>query len=210
MNVVCNNCQSRFNIPSDKIPSGTKTSFTCPKCKNTITINKTVNHASEPESSKKDLLKNDFFNLPNEGKSALICESNPILKQEIINAINKLDYHNIEATNADDAIKKIRYHPFDLIVINEKFGKSNPDSNQPSEDAITDFLRQMNMVERRNIFIALISDTLRTMDNMEALCQSVNVIINVNDIKNIGNTLSRTIGEHIAQYKVFKDLMGKR
>ncbi|KKL25641.1 hypothetical protein LCGC14_2403250, partial [marine sediment metagenome] len=38
MDVVCNDCQSKFRIPDEKIPSGKAASFACPKCKSRITV----------------------------------------------------------------------------------------------------------------------------------------------------------------------------
>ena len=38
MEVVCESCQARFNVPEDKIPAGKSIRAACPKCKNKITI----------------------------------------------------------------------------------------------------------------------------------------------------------------------------
>ena len=38
MEVVCESCQARFNVPDDKIPAGKSIRAACPKCKNKITI----------------------------------------------------------------------------------------------------------------------------------------------------------------------------
>ena len=38
MEVVCESCQARFNVPDDKIPAGKSIRAACPKCKNKLTI----------------------------------------------------------------------------------------------------------------------------------------------------------------------------
>ena len=34
MEIVCQNCQSKFNLPDQKIPADRSASLPCPKCKN--------------------------------------------------------------------------------------------------------------------------------------------------------------------------------
>ena len=38
MELVCAGCNSRFNIPDEKIPRNQKAKVNCPKCKERITI----------------------------------------------------------------------------------------------------------------------------------------------------------------------------
>ena len=38
MNIICENCQSKFKIPDAKIPAGRKASVACPKCKGKISL----------------------------------------------------------------------------------------------------------------------------------------------------------------------------
>jgi hypothetical protein len=63
------------------------------------------------------------------------------------------------------------------------------------------------MATRRNMFIALVSDRFRTMDNMMALNKSVNLIINVKNIEDIGKILSRGITDNEYFYRVFKETL---
>ena len=38
MDIICNNCSSKFRIPDEKIPVGRVTNLPCPKCKVRIAI----------------------------------------------------------------------------------------------------------------------------------------------------------------------------
>ena len=49
MDIICENCQSRFKIPDEKIPRGKTATLPCPKCKKTISIK-----ASETENAAAD------------------------------------------------------------------------------------------------------------------------------------------------------------
>jgi hypothetical protein len=88
---------------------------------------------------------------------------------------------------------------YDLFVVNENFDTDNPESN-----GILLYLERLNMLVRRNMFIALVSDRFRTMDNMMALNKSVNLIINIKNVEDIGKILSRGITDNEFFYRVFK------
>ena len=54
-------------------------------------------------------------------------------------------------------------------------------------------------------FVVLFGKGFRTMDNMMALNKSVNLIINVKNIEDIGKILSRSITDNEYFYRVFKE-----
>jgi hypothetical protein len=56
-----------------------------------------------------------------EGKTALVCESDPERKKQIIEALHIMEFNTNEADNSRDVLKRMRYHVYDLIVLNEKF-----------------------------------------------------------------------------------------
>ncbi|HAY38866.1 MAG TPA: hypothetical protein DCY53_05685, partial [Desulfobacteraceae bacterium] len=38
MNISCENCQSKFKIPDEKVPKGQKFSLTCPQCNTKVVV----------------------------------------------------------------------------------------------------------------------------------------------------------------------------
>jgi hypothetical protein len=62
---------------------------------------------------------------------------------------------------------------------------------------------------RRNIFLTLITDRFRTMDNMEAFNKSVNLIVNVKNIDEIEKILRRGVADNKEFYRVFKESLVK-
>ena len=139
-----------------------------------------------------------------EGKTALVCESDPGIKNTINNALATLEYHLTDAENARDALKKMRYHNYDLILVNEQFDTANPDSN-----GILIFIERLHMSIRRNMFVVLISNRFRTMDNMMAFHKSVNIIVNTNNIKDFDKILKRGLADNDFFYRVYKEIMLK-
>lgn len=204
MDVICNNCQSKFRVPDKKIPAGRRATVTCPKCKGKISLESPKGSpgggfADTGSNNTYDAAEKPFDFIEEEGLTALVCESNPLVRKTITNALDVLDYQITEAESTRDALKRMRYHNYDLFVINENFDTDNPESN-----GILLYLERLSMLVRRNMFIALISDRFRTMDNMMALNKSANLIINTKNIDDIGKILSRGITDNEYFYRIFK------
>ena len=209
MDIVCNSCSSKFRIPDEKIPVGRVTSLPCPKCKVRIKIDPTHktgegNLAVEQsgENSGYDPSDKPFDFIEEEGLTALLCEQNSQARNTIQNALNLLDYQITISENARDALKRMRYHVYDLIAVNEGFDTNNPDSN-----GVLIYLERLSMAVRRKIFVAMISNRYRTMDNMMSFQASVNLIVNIKNIEDIGKILSRGITDTELFYSVFKETL---
>ena len=206
MNIICGNCQSKFKIADEKIPAGKRATVACPKCKGKISLGDKMGAAATRASfvdansnGSYDASEKPFDFIEEEGLTALVCESNPLVQTTITEALELMEYQITKAESTRDALKRMRYHNYDLFVVNEDFDTDNPESN-----GILLYLERLNMLVRRNMFIALVSDRFRTMDNMMALNKSVNLIINIKNIEDIGKILSRGITDNEFFYRVFK------
>ena len=205
MEIICNNCQSKFRVPDEKIPAGKRATVACPKCKGKISLGSPKGSPgggsfdSADSNNGYDADEKPFDFIEEEGLTALVCESNPLVRKTIIKALDVLEYQITEAESTRDALKRMRYHNYDLFVINENFDTDNPESN-----GILLYLERLSMLVRRNMFIALVSDRFRTMDNMMALNKSANLIINSKNIDDIGKILSRGITDNEIFYRIFK------
>jgi predicted Zn finger-like uncharacterized protein len=205
MDIICTSCQSKFKIANDKIPAGKRTTIACPNCKGYITLRPKKGSAGSRGAgsmSSYNASEKPFDFIEEEGLTALVCESNPMVRKTIINALEVMDYQITEAESARDALKRMRYHNYDLFVINEHFDTDNPESN-----SVLLFLERLSMSVRRDMFVALISNRFRTMDNMVALNKSVNLIINIKNIEDIGKILSRGITDNEYFYRIFKQTL---
>jgi predicted Zn finger-like uncharacterized protein len=206
MEITCENCQSRFKLPDEKVPAGKATRLSCPKCKGQITV--------APPSGPGSLLKNGleetgydasekpFDFIEEEGNTALACESDPAMLKKIVDTLNLLEYHVTVSESGRDALKKMRYHQYDLVVINEAFHCTGPDTNM-----VLLYLERLNMSARRDIYVTMISSQYRTMDQMMAFRHSVNLIVNSKNIDDIGKIIQRGLTDHEFFYRVFKDTL---
>jgi predicted Zn finger-like uncharacterized protein len=222
MEVICDQCQGKFKISDEKIPAEQVVYISCPRCKKKLTLDtrtKKLPTLSDPvkplHSADKNLVEtissgvydasDKPFDFLGPGvKTALVCESDAGILSKLRIALKQMGYHTVEPESATDALKKMRFHSFDLIVMNELFDCPTPDDNP-----ILTSLNDLTMSERRNMFVALITTRFRTMDNMAALNKSVNVVIHLRNLDEIAKILRRAIDEHQAFYSVFQAALVK-
>ena len=213
MNITCDSCRSKFRIPDEKIHPQKGATFLCPKCQNQISVGPpAVAAASDLDVSDDSFAANEFgvdtyeaddkpFDfVEEEGKTALVCEQNPAIKKHLLDVLNIMEYHIMQPDNQRDALKQMRYHDFDLIVINELFDTRNPDAN-----GVLVFLERLHMETRRKFVVCLISSRFRTMDNMMAFQKSVNLLVNTKDIQKFDQILRSGIADYEFSYRVFKE-----
>ena len=139
-----------------------------------------------------------------ESETAIICESDPQMKDAVNAALKELGYQITEASSARDALKRMRFHVYDVVVLNEIFDAPNPDAN----DVLT-YLQGLSMDVRRQMFVSLVSGRYRTMDNMAAFRRSVNLVVNPSNMEDVGKVLKRGISDNTSFYRVFHEAQRK-
>lgn len=217
MEIICESCQSKFRIADEKLPKDKTAFLKCPKCQNRIGVPPKRSEASdsgqpdieddffaydEDESESYDASDKPFNFVEEEGKTALLCESDPMIKKVIAPVLDVLEYHITEANNSREALKTMRYHSFDLIVVNEYFDTKDPDTN-----GVLIYLERLNMAIRRNIYVAMISRRFRTMDHMIAFQKSVNMVVNMDNVADFDKILRRGLADFGLFYQVYKDCL---
>jgi predicted Zn finger-like uncharacterized protein len=219
MEITCDSCQSKFKIADEKIPAGKTARFPCPKCKSKITIKpgEETQPAEEPADAGQDVdfgfeeeedtdyesesADSVFDFTEEEGKVALVCESDAVVKEKVLRALDLLEYHVVEAKDNRDALRKMRYKVYDAVVVDEYFSTKNPDDN-----GVVIYIQRLTMDVRRKIFVALISDRFRTMDYIMAFNKSVNIIVNKKNMDDVEKILARNIAEYEMSYRIYKEL----
>lgn len=136
--------------------------------------------------------------------TALICESDPSIRSKIIDFLQKDGIRITEPASAEEALKNMRFHVYQLIVIDEYY-----ETDDDRENAILRYLNSLSMSVRRNIFVVLITRRFRTMDKMAAFNKSVNIVVNLKDMDQFGAIVKKGIAEHEAFYHVFKEALRK-
>jgi predicted Zn finger-like uncharacterized protein len=213
MEVICQNCEGKIKIPDDKLPEGKSATVKCPRCQARISVMRPAPKEELPEASFDDLFANTdeegegydaaekpFDFIEEEGKTALVCESDALVREKLKPALDVFEYHITEAPNSREALKKMRYHAYDLILLNEYFDTRDPDAN-----AVMIYLERLGMETRRSIFVTLLTTRFRTMDHMTAFQKSVNMILNLRNIDDFDKILQRGMADYGLFYKVYKE-----
>jgi CheY-like chemotaxis protein len=138
------------------------------------------------------------------GATALVCEPDPAVREKIGGGLKELGYQITTPVSAKDALKAMRFHVFDVVVLNELFDTENPETND-----LLHYLENLSMTTRRRIFVALVSEKYRTMDNMAAFNRSVNIVINLKSIGDAGKIVKQGVADNKAFYHVFQETLQK-
>lgn len=145
------------------------------------------------------------FDFVEEGvATAMICEADPAIRERLATALEGMGYRLTKAESARDALKKCRFHVYDVIVVDELFNAVDPEGN-----AVLAYLSQLPMAVRREMFVCLISGRYRTTDKMAAFRASVNLVINKSNVDDMGAILKTGITENMAFYRIFKETLKK-
>ncbi len=210
MEIICKNCQRKLNIPENKIPADRVAYVKCPECQNRIAVGgppPEMEQRSEDASfslqdltsSNYDASEKPFDFIEEEAKSSIVCISDPKTSEAVAADLSSLDFHNTISDNAREALKKMRYHTFDIVVIDELFDCPNPNAN-----GVLIFLQHLPMAIRRNIYVTMISDNYHTMDNMQAFNKSVNLIVNRKNAGDFKKILMRGIADQEIFYRIYR------
>jgi len=217
MEVLCESCKAKFKIADDRLPTGQVVFVKCPKCKSKIEIDtRAKEEPAAPAETRKSVTdevasgiydaSEKPFDFVEEGvETALICEQDAGARKKIHSTLQRMDYHVTEAASALDALKYMRFHVFDLVVLDENFEEENPESSH-----VLQYLEHLPMNTRRNIFVILLGNDIRTGDNMIAFNRSVNLVVNSKDIVgDLEKVLKRSLTENEEFYRVFKESLKK-
>jgi predicted Zn finger-like uncharacterized protein len=221
--IQCDHCQAVFNVPDEKMPRGRQFKATCSKCRRTIivephgasggkgaTIGVDVSLSEvtdAPTAIEADLDMTSAYDSPLEvleegAMSALVCVDEPERLKAVKEALEDLNYYSSVASSVKEALSKLRYNQYDLVMLDEEFCGESADNN-----TVLRYMQPMPMSARRNIFLMLISNQGRTLDNLMAFAQSVNAVINVSDVQKVKLVLERAMADHRRFYKVYRDLV---
>jgi hypothetical protein len=162
------------------------------------------NSMQDPNAEEMDYSGRPFDYRDTDSNTSMICEHDPVIGQKIREALVSLNFNVVEAATSKEALKYTTFHTFNVIVVNENF-----DTEKDGVNKVLIYLERLPMPVRRKIFVVLISPTFATMDYMNSLNQSVNLIINEDEISGVGMILNKEMEENEYFYHVFKEYQRK-
>ena len=218
MQITCSSCSREINIPDDKVPQGQAFNLTCPGCKTKMRVDQHLQppqpapgFGGEEEGVALDaasmLMDQEFddddeaFEIYDEhDKIALILDK----KNHDLwtTALTELEYKLQSAKSPEHAVHKLKFNQYHVVAFHEKFGDTALETSP-----LYEYIREMPMDTRRKTFVALVGDKFKTLDNMEALANSVNLVINQNEMDQLETILKKSTGENDNFYKVYRETM---
>ncbi len=198
MEVTCSGCNTKLNIPDDKVPMDQTVRINCPRCKNKITIEpQNIDNVTRAEAQTDD----DSLEYYDESKLALVMADDSICNK-VREAVEEKGYRFVTSPNTRDTLQKLRFNHFDLMVLADGF-----DGQEIFGGPIMNYLNHMSMSSRRRIFVTLIGDRFKTMDEMMAYALSANMVINPRDLGSFSMLLKRGLLDYQRFYKVFLNIL---
>lgn len=213
MDITCSSCGTTLSVPDEKLPHNQVVNITCPKCKGKIKVDTRELDLKPATQKKEEEAEEEFFSdyendtgpleFFEEGvKLAIVLESDDLRLSDIIPALEELGYKIIQPLALQEAMSKIRLHAFDMIILSDGFDGKGLEGNP-----IINYLNHLSMSVRRKIFLVLLSDRFKTMDNMMAFAMSANLVVNPEDLPNMRLILKKGTSENEKFYKVFTDTL---
>lgn len=228
MQIKCTECEHGINIPDENIPEGKAFSIACPGCRAKIHIDRPLTSGpieettpfieEEPEgengsgntvgivlSSEFEDEEEEFHIYDENDKLALVLdEPNKNLWTDVLEERGfKVEY----ARSSEHAVHKMKFTHYHYVILHENYNKVPLEKNP-----VYQLLVKMPMATRRHIFLAVIGERFKTLNNMQAFSYSANLVVNEKDLDKLAKILKKAITEHEMFYKVFKEslqAMGK-
>lgn len=210
MQVECPSCAKEINIPDNKIPRDQAFNLTCPGCKNKMRVDHHLKPPASDSTGSLDaasLIVDEEFEddeaieiYDEHDQIALILDrQNDDLWTA---ALTDLEYKLQRAKSPEHAVHKMRFNEYHVVIFHEKYGDSSLETSP-----LYEYIKDMPMHTRRKTFIAMVGDKFKTLDNMEALSHSVNLVINQKDVDQLETILKKSIGDNDTFYKIYRETM---
>ena len=129
------------------------------------------------------------------GRKALICTS-PVYREPIARCLTENGYQAFVAEDTRQAVETMRGNQMELVLLEAQFDMA--------EQGAAFIVREINVLrpaQRRRLFFALVSPSLRTMDAHAAFLNNVNAIVNINDIRDLPRILEVAFREFNELYR---------
>ncbi|MCG6880468.1 MAG: zinc-ribbon domain-containing protein [Deltaproteobacteria bacterium] len=219
MEVVCSNCRARLKIPDEKIPEVGRVTASCPKCGGRISFEKPP---PEPEPSPIEETPDMDSAIPDEDseywdeepfsldfyaegtKLCLLMLNDANADGGIREAAEGLLFRTVMVKDAGEAINKMRFHHFDLMILSEHF-----ESVAWEQSPILHFLNRLPMHTRRRSFLVLLGGEFSTMDGMAAFGLSADLVVNPGDVNEIAGILKAALWNHENSYGGFTEIQNE-
>jgi predicted Zn finger-like uncharacterized protein len=135
-------------------------------------------------------------------RKALVCTSEPY-REIVARQLTQCGCQVFVAEDTRQAVETMRANKMDVVLLEPQF--------DPSEQGSVFVIREINIMrppQRRRLFFALLSPSLRTMDAHAAFLNNVNAVVNVADIEDLHRIMDVALREYNELYREFYAAFG--
>jgi predicted Zn finger-like uncharacterized protein len=218
MELTCDDCRAIIQIADERVPPNSTFRLTCPRCKRRIVVStkppenltggkitdSPAVRIDEESPSTGDNLREacveETDTLQFGQSAALLCLDCDYRFEVLKSVLQGMGYMVDTAATVDQALNRLRFNQYQIIVLTEQFGGS-------SSNPVAGYLARLNMNVRRDMFVVLVGEQFKTADHMQAFIESVNLVLHSGDLSQIETFLSRGLGENERFYKVFTECL---
>ena len=135
-------------------------------------------------------------------RRALVCVSTSH-KQEIVEELRRGSYEVFTAQNTAQALERMREDKIDVLVLDPEF-----DLMEQGAAFITREVNSLRPSERRRLIFVQLSPEARTEDAHAAFLSNVNLVVNMDGVRELPSALERTVRDLNELYKDFNKALG--
>jgi CheY-like chemotaxis protein len=207
MQVSCQKCQAQFDVATEGLPHDREVWLVCPGCHSPFPWRGHHEEAGgeegQPIGDQSTGMGADGVYVPmevlTEGMEvALIAATDPQHLKVFEQILKGLQYYVTTAHSAKDALIKLRNNDYNAFIMDDTF-----QGEKSEKEILIQYIQQMPIHLRRNCFVCIVSEELRSLDTMAAFAHCANLIVNVRDLGRVEMILQRAIKEYKGFYRVF-------
>lgn len=202
---------ARLEHALGQLAPGKVLSLKCPLCRATIALDKTGLPPSKvddcivpPPPPSLDWLHTGLYQGEEKVEDvpmALVLGRPDEHRKQIGEALEAVGYQVFMTETEEDALERMRFVNFSCIV----FDADMEGGVAPSTFHV--HMRSLSMDRRRSIFYILISNSLHTLYDLEALASSANLTVNIRDLEHLDVILRKAIPAYEELFGAFLEEM---
>ena len=130
-------------------------------------------------------------------RKALVCTAEAY-RDTVARRMAQSGYQVYVAEDTRQAVETMRSNKMDVVLMEPQF--------DPAEQGAAFVTREINVLrppQRRRVFFALISPSMRTMDAHAAFLSNVNLVVNVADVDELHRIMEVALREYNELYRDF-------
>jgi predicted Zn finger-like uncharacterized protein len=137
-------------------------------------------------------------------QKALVCSGDPLVSQSLSQAAQSMGYATEATVTTADSMKSLDTN-YSLILIDPSFS-----DDLEAGKKLIGRINARKAVDRRNIFVVLISSTHKTLDGNAAFMNGVNLIVNKADLNALVPSIKQSQRDFQQMYAAYHAAGGER